>query len=368
MESAYNALGWNDECVGKAQLVFLRSFVVGGFLLRSALFGTPMNTPSHTFRRFAILTICAVYALIAVGSIVRVTGAGMGCPDWPTCFGRLIPPTDISQLPADYKLRFAIAGKEIADFNVVHTWTEYTNRLIGVTIGLLILGTFLLSTRYWSMDRRITYNSLLAFLLVLFEGWLGAKVVEHNLRPLTVTLHFVLSLVIVIALTNAIVRAHRELWSGESIEPSANLNAWFLSAMGILLFQMVVGTQVRQQVDVVSRALNFANRDIWLPSVGFLFYFHRSFSILVLLIQFWMLRKLYLAARFNAKVVTWVMVIVALFGVEILSGIIMTYLEMPWFVQPTHVLLSALILGVEYMVYLRVRTLLRVQGVVTTPT
>ncbi len=309
---------------------------------------------AKTFRRFAVLTIAAVYLLIAVGSIVRVTGAGMGCPDWPKCFGQYIPPTDVSQLPADYKTRFAVAGREIADFNVVHTWTEYTNRLIGVTIGLLILGTFLLSARYWRTDKRITLNALAAFILVLFEAWLGAKVVEHNLKPLTITLHFLLSLIIVFCLTNAIVWSHEELWREESMEPSRGLKGWMIAAMGILVVQIVLGTQLRESVDSVSIALNYANRDSWLSSIGTMFYVHRSFSIAVLALQVWMIRRLYLAGRMNAQMITWIGVVLGLLALEILSGIVMTYMQMPWFIQPLHVELSALIIGIEYMLLLRV--------------
>ena len=312
-----------------------------------------MESHAITFRRIAIITICAVYLLIAVGSIVRVTGAGMGCPDWPTCFGRLVPPTDVSQLPPDYKTRFAIQGKEIADFNVVHTWTEYTNRLIGVTIGLLIFLTTVVSIRYWQKDKVITITSIAAFLMVLFEGWLGAKVVEHNLRPLTVTLHFILSLFIVWLLTTAIVRSHVELWRDEDVKADSSLRSWMIGAMLILLVQIVLGTVVRADVDNVSKSMNFMHRDIWLDTIGFPFYIHRSFSILVLAVQALMLRKLYLAARFTSAIITWIFVIGGLFFLEIFSGVIMTYLQMPIFIQPTHVELSALICGIEFMLILR---------------
>ena len=62
----------------------------------------------------------------------------MGCPDWPTCFGQWVPPTSESDLPRNYQEIYADLGYAETRFNVVKTWTEYVNRLIGVGIGLLI--------------------------------------------------------------------------------------------------------------------------------------------------------------------------------------------------------------------------------------
>src|SRR5690554_3472566 len=109
-----------------------------------------------SYRRVAIVTICAVFFLILVGATVRASGAGMGCPDWPTCFGRWIPPTSEAQLPANYQEIYADRGYAETRFNPVKTWTEYVNRLVGVTIGLLIILT---AWRSWAVrqhDRWIT--------------------------------------------------------------------------------------------------------------------------------------------------------------------------------------------------------------------
>ncbi|MDO9139114.1 MAG: COX15/CtaA family protein, partial [Methylobacter sp.] len=109
------------------------------------------------FRRLGVLTIFAVYFVILVGGIVRASGAGMGCPDWPTCFGQWVPPTDEAQLPANYHEIYAGRGYQDTQFNLVKTWTEYTNRLVGVSIGFLIMLSAWSSRIYLKTDKSIFY-------------------------------------------------------------------------------------------------------------------------------------------------------------------------------------------------------------------
>ena len=85
------------------------------------------------FRLSTIISAVLTYLIIFIGGMVRVSGAGMGCPDWPKCFGRWIPPTSLSQIP-DYI--------DPAKFNIVLAWIEYLNRLFGVLVGFSILITF----------------------------------------------------------------------------------------------------------------------------------------------------------------------------------------------------------------------------------
>lgn len=306
-----------------------------------------------SFRRFGLITIVAVYILIAVGSIVRATGAGMGCPDWPHCFGQWIPPTDVSQLPPDYKTRFAIQGKEIADFNAVHTWTEYVNRLIGVSIGLLIFITFVLSTRYWQRDKAIPLLSLAVFLLVAFEGWLGAVVVKNDLLPITITLHLAVALVIVMLLIYTVVRSHQGVWRVEEILNKKTLNTILLVGMLLSFLQIVLGTQVRQQVDIVSKAMNYSNRDQWLDTIGVLFYVHRSFSLLVFGIHLWFVWLLRKSIAPDSPLQQWGTVLLGFLGVEILSGVVMAYVAMPKAMQPLHLVLASAGFGIEFMIAMR---------------
>jgi heme a synthase len=180
----------------------------------------------HAFRKLVKSTLIAVYVLILVGGVVRSTGSGMGCPDWPRCFGQWVPPTSVEQLPENYKETYAEyrhkknerfakylkafgfentankilnddSIKEEADFNPVKTWIEYLNRVVGVVIGFLIFLVFVYSLRYRTTKRNLTIIAFLTFVLVGFQGWLGSFVVSTNLTPWTITVHMFVAMVIV---------------------------------------------------------------------------------------------------------------------------------------------------------------------------
>jgi cytochrome c oxidase assembly protein subunit 15 len=107
------------------------------------------------FTRISQLTLIFVFLVIIAGAVVRASGSGMGCPDWPKCFGKWIPPTDVSELPADYKERYAGEHHAVAEFNAANTWTEYINRLCGAVLGILIFIQFIMSFRFRKIDKNI---------------------------------------------------------------------------------------------------------------------------------------------------------------------------------------------------------------------
>src|SRR6218665_3265712 len=124
---------------------------------------------SQTIRRFirlAQVTLIFVYLVIIAGSVVRATGSGMGCPDWPKCFGHWVPPTDVSQLPPNYKEIYAGEHHAVAEFNALNTWVEYVNRLCGAILGILIFAQFIFSFKFRKTDRRIFTLSFIEFILI----------------------------------------------------------------------------------------------------------------------------------------------------------------------------------------------------------
>ena len=117
-----------------------------------------------SFRKFAILSTVLTYVLIFIGGLVRVAGAGMGCPDWPKCFGRWIPPLSINQVPNHI---------DPSQFNIVLAWIEYCNRLFGAIVGISIMVTLYYGVKYYGKYPKVKWSIIIAFLLTLFQGWLG---------------------------------------------------------------------------------------------------------------------------------------------------------------------------------------------------
>ncbi|UZR93683.1 COX15/CtaA family protein [Chondrinema litorale] len=314
-----------------------------------------MKKSEKRFRNFGVITIVSVYVLILVGGIVRATGSGMGCPDWPKCFGQWVPPTNEAELPENYKEVFKVAGKEIADFNVIHTWTEYVNRLVGSLIGVFILVTCILSISFYKKDKLITVLSFITFLIVLFQGWLGSVVVSTNLKPILITLHMLLAQVIVGILLFVIFRSFGNVLSLKKLPEVTFKKVQFtlLICIALSVIQLMLGTQVREGVDVVAKSFDYQQRNLWLEEIGAVFYTHRSFSLLVLAVHAYFFFMLFKSKEnVPSDTVKWAYFLGAILLTEILSGIGMAYFSIPNWLQPVHLLLGSLALGVQFILLL----------------
>ncbi|MFH5885126.1 heme A synthase [Halalkalibaculum sp. DA3122] len=297
----------------------------------------------NTYQKTAITTVGATIFLIFVGGLVRASGAGLGCPDWPKCFGMWIPPTSLAELPPEFNA---------SQFNVLKTWTEYLNRLVGVIIGLLITATFLLSFRYRKSQPEVFYSSGAAFVLVLVQGWLGGQVVITGLSEWLITLHMVLAMVIMTILLFAAFRATRKEWSVE-IQPKHR--RWlFWSGVALLAFtmvQLVMGTQVREAIDVVKNSAAPPPRQLWLQEVGFWDEIHRSFSWTLFLLG----GGIFYFAKWKSDSILLGRLASVIFGLilfQILIGVGLYYLGMPPVYQVMHLVGVAILICAEFLLLL----------------
>lgn len=304
------------------------------------------------FRRLGVVTIVTVYLLILAGGIVRSTGSGMGCPDWPKCFGSWVPPTNQSQLPLNYQQIYGARLKGEVVFNALKTWIEYVNRLLGAVTGLLIFGTLLASVPFLKKDRLVFYLSLLAFLLVGFQGWLGSKVVSSELHPGMVTLHMIVAILIVFVLLYALTRSYAEFVRVERITANSSLRGLLVFTMVLTLGQVVLGTQVRQSVDEVVHRLSGLNRATWIDQLGLSFYVHRSFSLVVLGMHGYLIYRLKRATTSRGRIYNYASALAALVVLEIATGVVMAYFAIPAFLQPVHLTLAVVISGIQFVTLL----------------
>lgn len=308
------------------------------------------------YRRMAWITVAAVYFLFLVGATVRASGAGMGCPDWPTCFGQWIPPTSEAQLPANYQEIYAELGYADTRFNVVKTWTEYTNRLVGVTIGFLILLTAIYSWLCRQHDRRIFYASVAAFFMVGFQGWLGARVVGSNLQPGLITLHMLMALAIVGTLLYAVAQARRGIMVAQSVvNIDPRFRKWLYIVLGLTIIQVALGTQVREMTDSLSKTQGEEMRSSWIEAMPWFFYVHRSFSALVLFANLWLARLLVVSLGWQHVLTRMTVAMIAVIGIAVLSGATLGHLGMPALVQPAHLLAASLLFGLQFLIWMSYR-------------
>lgn len=336
----------------------------------------------NIYQKVAIATVFATLFLILVGGLVRATGAGMGCPDWPKCFGQFIPPTHVAELPENYKTVFveqrieknkkivgylnSLGFNELAEtiendpnvrkeeeFNAVKTWIEYVNRLVGAVIGILVLATFITSLRYWKTDKVIPITSFTALILTLFQAWLGSIVVSTNLLPGTITIHMVFAMIIVTVLLYGAFRATRGMFIIE-IEEGLRTKIYWSGIILLILttVQMVLGTQVREAVDAVKLTTDI-ERAGWLDQAGIVFLIHRSFSWIILIAGVYLISVFW---RNDIDGVLYKLGIAnfALIITQIVVGVGLEYLAMAAPLQVIHLVGIALMICTQFLMILMV--------------
>ena len=329
---------------------------------------------SKAFVRWNWIALVFIYLIFVAGSLVRITGSGMGCPDWPKCFGEWVPPTDEAALPDNYKdvysekrakkvekfsgflestgfereanaLRTDETLLEEQDFNARKTWTEYVNRLVGFIAGNMLLIAFLwMLVKY--RHRKLLVVAGLNLILMAIQAWFGSIVVATNLVPWTITVHMFLGLLIVVI----------QLYIIRLISPSQQTNmpqskSMLMALWAVFLitvYQMFLGTQVREEIDALVK-LGFS-REQWLAAVGWPFYVHRSFSWLVLILLVWITWQNEKTVRYQP--IRWV---AGLLAAELFSGILLAYVDMPAFVQTMHLIFASVMFGILTLLVIRSR-------------
>jgi len=327
-----------------------------------------------------IVKICllSIYVIILAGSTVRMTGSGMGCPDWPKCFGHLIPPTSEEELLWQANTEFdkgiiiikdesLLVAKQkfistsqfesqnwkpytkhsYATFNVTHTWVEYINRLATVLSGFFFLALIISGLYYWKSRRILPILSFVALFLMGFEAWLGKTVVDSNLAVSKITIHMLVALLIVALLLIVGFKANKKV-KNYKVDKRFKILAYVV--FGLTLVQIVLGIEVREFVDEQLKSLGFNNKGLIDLDTNTSFLIHRTFSILVVVLNVWLfIRNRTLNLGFTLPF--WILLVLAF---EVLAGVLMYYVDFPFGTQVVHMLFAAILFGLQFYLLLKI--------------
>jgi cytochrome c oxidase assembly protein subunit 15 len=341
------------------------------------------------YRRLIRLTFVSAYLVVLAGSVVRMTGSGMGCPDWPMCFGLAIPPTDVSEVTWAVGEAYSagrmivsndtlwvatsdhVAGSanfaaernaspalwtpydkhDYAVFNPLHTWVEFINRLIGAFTGLPALMLLFVSV-VRAVRGRGWRPVGLAFAVVVslgFVAWLGKKVVDGNLIPGSITIHMLGAIVILLLLGAMLALSEVRSWGspldraiGLATGFRSRLKWWGGALMLLALGQTLFGTQVREAID----ALNHAglSRGEWVENLPGWWKGHGFAAWAVLLFH--------LPAVWRLRSVWWGKVVGGAILGQFLTGLLMHKFQMPAAAQPIHLILALAVVIADGVLWL----------------
>jgi cytochrome c oxidase assembly protein subunit 15 len=332
------------------------------------------------YRKWLRASIIVIYLIIIAGAVVRMTGSGMGCPDWPKCFGYFIPPTQQSELEfqshKEYKKGMVIIRNEsllvakkdlktdvlfnplnwepyekhdYAVFNKYHTWTEYINRLIGALGGLIVLITAIISFIYFKQRPKITVLTVIALFAMLVQAVIGKIVVDTLLSPVLITIHMIVALLIVGLL---IYLLHEVQPSDKRYKGTKNITRLAFLIIILTLIQVGLGTQVRQYLDHLVDENGLPFLSTWLEEGPIVFYIHRSYSILLLVLHAYLIYKATVSFHQPRR---WYYTLMSILIITIFTGVLMNYVDFPFGSQAAHLVLASIILGIQFYLWMRLK-------------
>jgi len=268
-------------------------------------------------QKLALAATAATAALVAWGGLVRATGSGDGCPDWPRCFGRWVPPLEY------------------------HALIEYTHRFLVNLVVPLIAVLAVLAWRRRRESPRVFGASLAALVLVLVQAGLGGAVVLTGLHPWWVTAHFALAMLVLAALVSATTESFVAAGGPPVDRGFARLAAWNAAAVLALL---LVGTYVRARGSgLVFLDWPLADGRIVpvLEGEAPAVFLHRVLAAAVAVLALWTAIRARAMPRRRRSVVALSALVLALVGAQVLVGAAVVWTRLSAAAVTAHVALSA---------------------------
>lgn len=201
--------------------------------------------PSQRLKALTLLTLTLTFELVLVGAFTRLTDSGLGCPDWPGCYG--------SASPLGAAAHITAAQTAMPTGPVTHgkAWVEMVHRYMATGVGVLIITLTVLTWHAWRCDRQQTVHPLwpgITLLWVCLQGAFGALTVTMKLFPAIVTLHLLLAIGLLALLTLQAVRY--EGWRSVPVNGALRAGLWL--GLVLLTLQIALGGWVSTNYAVLA--------------------------------------------------------------------------------------------------------------------
>ncbi|CDM22880.1 Heme A synthase, cytochrome oxidase biogenesis protein [Castellaniella defragrans 65Phen] len=212
------------------------------------------------YRRLVFLTWFLTLDLIMFGAFVRLTDSGLGCPDWPGCYGHLSP------LGAGDHIRAALEAMPYGPVSAFKAWIEMIHRYAGALLGLLIIAIAVCAWRLRGLPGRSPALAGWTLVMVCVQGAFGAWTVTHRLMPLVVTTHLVLGMSLLALMTW--LAAREKAHAPVPADPGAG-RAWMILGLAVLFLQVALGGWVSTNYAALA-CMDFPTcHGAWLPPMDF---------------------------------------------------------------------------------------------------
>lgn len=277
-----------------------------------------VSSDRNKYRKLIWVTLFLTFDLIMFGAFTRLTDSGLGCPDWPGCYGHANP------LQAMEQIRAAEAAMPTGPVTVAKAWIEMIHRYLAMAVGVLIIAIMVGAWRAWNQSKKALSSSTtipdspllptLLFVFVCIQGAFGAWTVTMKLQPAIVTVHLLLGMTLLAMLSWLAIR--------QNPVPAVNGRAGRLAgpaalAMGVLAAQIALGGWVSTNYaalacpdyplcqGAVVPEMDFSNGfTIWrelgqtangeylpFPALTAIQWTHRSFAWIVLIVIGWLAHR-----------------------------------------------------------------------------
>lgn len=337
-----------------------------------------VSSDTNKYRKLVWVTLFLTFDLIMFGAFTRLTDSGLGCPDWPGCYGHANP------LQAHQRISAAEAVMPAGPVTVMKAWIEMIHRYLAMSVGILIVAMTVIAWRSWLKSRRqdkqfspVLPTVLFAF--VCLQGAFGAWTVTMKLQPVIVTTHLLLGLMLLAMLTWL---GARQSGHAPVAYAALNLRTPATIALMVLVLQIALGGWVSTNYAALACTdfplchgmlmpqMDFGNGfTLWrhlgmtpsgeylpFPALTAIHWTHRNFAFVVVLLVAWVAHKA-LKVDGLQKTARWLLIAIAM---QLATGLSTIFLKWPLTLALAHnggaALLLLLLVMLNYKARLSAQT------------